>query len=145
MSGRMTFEYDPQNDVVLARFTRFLLVSAADVQQWRADMEEKLAQFGRKVDLLIDLDGLEVTFTAGRLFGQARREVLERFAQRAYCFGGDDMTRMFLSTSGVLHGHPVNQYESRVQALVALLSDRDTARRRNSLRPSTSHQLAAVR
>jgi hypothetical protein len=52
---------------------------------------------------------------------------------------------MFLSTSGVLHGHPVNQYESRVQALVALLSDRDTARRRSALRPSASHQLAAVR
>lgn len=145
MSGRMTFEYDPQNDVVQARFTRFLLVSAADVQQWRADMEEKLAQFGRKVDLLIELDGLEVTFTAGRLFGQARREVLERFTQRAYCFGGDDMTRMFLSTSGVLHGHPVKQYETRMQALLALLSDRDTARRRSVARPSTSHQLAAVR
>ena len=145
MSGRMTFEYDPQNDVVIARFTRFLLVSAADVQQWRADMEEKLAQFGRKVDLLIDLDGLEVTFTAGRLFGQARREVLERFTQRAYCFGGDDMTRMFLSTSGVLHGHPVSQYETRVQALLALLADRDAVRRRSMARPSASHQLAAVR
>jgi hypothetical protein len=145
MSGRMTFEYDPQNDVVVARFTRFLLVSAADVQQWRADMEEKLAQFGRKVDLLIDLDGLEVTFTAGRLFGQARREVLERFTQRAYCFGGDDMTRMFLSTSGVLHGNPVNQHETRVQALLALLADRDSVRRRSAARPSASHQLAAVR
>jgi hypothetical protein len=145
MSGRMTFEYDPQNDVVLARFTRFLLVSAADVQQWKADMEEQLAQFGRKVDLLIDLDGLEVTFTAGRLFGQARREVLERFTQRAYCFGGDDMTRMFLSTSGVLHGNPVNQHETRVQALLALLADRDAVRRRSVTRPSASHQLAAVR
>lgn len=145
MSWRMTFEYDPQNDVVLAHFSRCLLVSAADVQQWKADMEEKLSQFGRKVDLLIDLDGLEVTFTAGRLFGQARREVLERYTQRAYCYGGDDMTRMFLSTSGVLHGHPVNQYETRMQALMALLSDRDAARRRTVARPSSAHQLAAVR
>lgn len=145
MPGRMSFEYDPQNDVVQARFIRCLLVSATDVQQWREDMEEKLSQFGRKVDLLLDLDGLEVTFTAGRLFGQARREVLERFTQRAYCYGGDEMTRMFLSTSGVLHGNPVNQYETRVQALVALLSDRDAARRKSFTRPSSSHQLAAVR
>jgi len=145
MSWRMTFEYDPQNDVVLAHFSRCLLVSAADVQQWKADMEEKLSQFGRKVDLLIDLDGLEVTFTAGRLFGHARRDVQERFTQRAYCYGGDEMTRMFLSTSGVLHGHPVNQYETRVQALMALLSDRDAVRRRTVARPSSAHQLAAVR
>ncbi len=145
MSRRMSFEYDPTHDLVHVQFSRCLLVNAQDVQNWKADMEEKLSIFGRKMDLLIDLDGLEVTFTAGRLFGQARREVLERFTQRAYSFGGDDMTRMFLSTSGVLHGHPVNQYETRVQALLALLSDRDAARRRSVTRPSTSHQLAAVR
>lgn len=135
MSWRMSFEYDPQHDVVLARFTRCLLVSATDVQNWRLDVEEKLKAFGRKVDLLVDLDGLEVTFTAGRLFGQARREVLERYTARVCCYGGDEMTRMFLSTSGVLHGNPVNQYETQVQALVALLADRDAARRR-SLAPS---------
>jgi hypothetical protein len=144
MSWRMTFEYDPQNDVVHARFVRCLLVSAMDVQHWRADMEEKLSAFGRRVDLLIDLDGLEVTFTAGRLFGQARREVLERYTQRAFSYGGDEMTRMFLSTSGVLHGYPVNQYETRMQALMALLADRDATRRRAVTRPSSSHQLAAV-
>jgi hypothetical protein len=145
MSWRLSFEYDPQNDVVHSHFTRCLLVSASDVQLWRADMEEKLTQFGRKVDLLLNLDGLEVTFTAGRLFGQARRELLDRYTQRAYCYGGDEMTRMFLSTSGVLHGHPVNQYETRMQALLALLSERDAARRRSLARPSSAHQLAAVR
>jgi hypothetical protein len=144
MSWRLSFEYDPQNDVVHSHFTRCLLVSASDVQLWRADMEEKLTQFGRKVDLLLDLDGLEVTFTAGRLFGQARRELLDRYTQRAYCYGGDEMTRMFLSTSGVLHGHPVNQYETRMQALMALLSDRDAVRRRTFPPRSSSHQLAAV-
>lgn len=144
MSGRMSIEYDPQNDVVHLRFTRYLLVSASDVQVWKADVEEKLGPFGRKVDLLIDLDGLEVTFTAGRLFGQARREVLERFTQRAFSYGGDEMTRMFLSTSGVLHGHPVNQHETRMQALMALLSDRDSKRRGPVSRPSRT-QMAAVR
>lgn len=144
MSWRLNFEYDPQNDVVHARFTRCLLVSGADVQLWKADMEEKLSSFGRKVDLLIDLEGLEVTFTAGRLFGQARRELLERFTQRAYCYGGDEMTRMFLSTSGVLHGYPMNQYETRGQALMALLAERDTVRRRSLPRPSSSQQMASV-
>lgn len=145
MSGRMSIEYDPRNDVVQLRFTRYLLVSVADVQVWRADVEEKLAPFGRKVDLLIDLNGLELTFTAKRFFGQARREVLERFTQRAYSYGGDDMTRMFLSTSGVLHGHPVNQHETRMQALMALLSDRDSTRRRSfASRPSSGYPLAAV-
>lgn len=131
MSWNMSFEYDAQHDIVHARFTRCLLVSAADVERWKAEVAEHLARFGRKVDLLLDLDGLEVTFTAGRLFGQARRELLERYTQRASGYGGDEMTRMFLSTSGVLHGRPVPQLDSREAALDALLADRETARQRS--------------
>ena len=124
MSRSMSFEYDPKHDLVHVQFTRCLLVNAQDVQNWKADMEEKLSIFGRKMDLLIDLDGLEVTFTAGRLFGQARREVLEKYALRAFCYGGDEMTKMFVSTSGVINGAAVNVYRSRDEALRALLADR---------------------
>ncbi|MDY7226425.1 hypothetical protein [Hyalangium rubrum] len=141
MARSMSFEYDPQHDLVRVQFSRCLLVNAQDVQNWRADVEEKLSIFGRKMDLLIDLDGLEVTFTAGRLFGQARREVLERFAGRAFFYGGDELTKMFLSTSGVLHGHPVHQSESRERAMLALLADREAKRKRNvvPLTPSGSY------
>lgn len=141
MSRSMSFEYDPKHDLVLVQFSRCLLVNGLDVQNWRADMEEKLSIFGRRMDLLIDLDGLEVTFTAGRLFGQARREVLERYAMRAFCYGGDDMTKMFLSTSGVLHGYPVPQLETRERALAALLADREARRKRTvvPLTPSGSY------
>jgi hypothetical protein len=142
MSRNMSFEYDPKHDLVHIQFTRCLLVNAQDVQNWKADMEEKLSIFGRKMDLLIDLDGLEVTFTAGRLFGQARREVLERHALRAFCYGGDEMTKMFVSTSGVLHGHPLVQSESRERALAALLAEREAPRKRNVVplpnRPSST-------
>ncbi|MDC0712057.1 hypothetical protein POL68_26550 [Stigmatella sp. ncwal1] len=130
MSWNMSFEYQAEHDIVHARFNRCLLVSPADVDRWKADVEEKLAVFGRRVDLLVDLDGLEVTFTVGRLFGQARREVLERFTQRANCYGGDETTRMFLSTSGVLHGRPMAHLDSFEAALVAMRAEREASRQR---------------
>ncbi len=145
MPGNVTIEYDPQNDLVQVRFTRCILVNRADVKEWRADLEEKLGGFGRKMDVVIDLDGLEVTFTAGRLFGQARWEVLERYALRASCYGGDELTRMFLSTSGVLHGYPVMESDTREQAVAALKAAREAARKRTVIPITQSPRLTGSR
>jgi hypothetical protein len=130
MSWTLSFEYQAQHDIVHARFQRCLLVRAEDVHQWKADVEEKLAEFGRRVDLVMDLDGLEVTFTVGRLFGQARRELLERFALRAQCYGGEETMRRFLATSGGLPGRPVAHLETFDAALEAMQAEREALRPR---------------
>ncbi|XXF78316.1 hypothetical protein P2318_00740 [Myxococcaceae bacterium GXIMD 01537] len=130
MAWGMTFEYDAVHDVVEARFTDCILVSADDVLRWRSEVEAHLSKYGRKVDLLICLDGLEVRFTAGRIFGKERREVLERYSARSFRFGGDDMTRMFVSTSGAINNAPVNHFATREDALKALSAEREAARKR---------------
>lgn len=130
MAWGMTFEYDAANDVVTAQFTDCVLVTAEDVLRWRREVEGHLSKYGRKVDLLINLDGLVVKFTAGRTFGKERREVLERFSARSFRFGGDDMTRMFVSTSGAINNAAVNHYANRDEALQALKAEREAARKR---------------
>jgi hypothetical protein len=130
MAWNMTFEYDAQHDVVTAHFTDCILVSEADVLRWRQEVEGHLSKYPGKVDLLISLDGLVVKFTAGRAFGKERREVLERHTHRSYRFGGDEMTRMFILTSGAINGAAVNHYATRSEALTALLEERDTLRKR---------------
>lgn len=130
MAWGMTFEYDAVHDVVEARFTDCVLVNADDVLRWRREVEAHLSKYGRKVDLLINLDGLVVRFTAGRVFGKERREVLERWTARSFRFGGDDMTRMFVSTSGAIDSAAVNHYANREEALQALLAEREAARKR---------------
>ncbi|SEU22037.1 hypothetical protein [Stigmatella erecta] len=131
MSWTMSFEYQAQHDIVHASFHRCLLVSPEDVCRWKAEVEEQLAAFGRRVDLVMDLDGLEVTFTAGRPFGQARREVLERFTQRAQCYGGEETTRRFLATHGGLHGRPLAHLETFDAALEAMRAEREASRQRS--------------
>ncbi len=124
MAWSMFFDYDGKNDVVTATFKDVVLQTPDDVERWRRDVEERLAKFDRKVDLLVDLSGLVVKFTAGRVFGQIRTEVLARYTRRSYRFGGDEVTRMFVNTSGMIMGAATNTYPTREEALAALLAAR---------------------
>lgn len=124
MAWRMSFDYDEEHDVVTASFEDCILNNSLDVARWRTEVEGHLSKYPSKVDLLINLDGLVVKYTAGRVFGRERSEVLSRYTLRSFRFGGDEMTKMFVSTSGVINGAAVNVYRSRDEALRALLADR---------------------
>lgn len=118
---RIAFHHDAVNDVVTAHFENCVLESAEDVRRWQSEVEESLTRFGRKVDLLINLDGLIVRFAAGRAFGQARAEVLSKHSIHSYRYGGDATTRTFVNTSGMITGAEVNAFATREDALAALL------------------------
>lgn len=124
MPWKMQFDYDEVHDVVTASFEDCILNNSLDVARWRTEVEGYLSRYPAKVDLLINLDGLVVKYTAGRVFGRERAEVLSRYTRRSFRFGGDEMTKMFVSTSGVINGAAVNVYRSREEALQALLEDR---------------------
>ncbi len=124
MAWKMQFDYDEAHDVVTASFEDCILNNSLDVARWRTEVEGYLSRYPAKVDLLINLDGLVVKYTAGRVFGRERAEVLSRYTRRSFRFGGDEMTKMFVSTSGVINGAAVNVYRSREDALQALLEDR---------------------
>ncbi|WP_342377803.1 hypothetical protein NVS55_00780 [Myxococcus stipitatus] len=134
MAWSMSFDYDAPNDVVTAHFVDCVLSTEEDVLRWRREVEGHLARYAGsgKVDLLINLEGLVVRFTAGRVFGRERREVLERFTHRSYRFGGDEMTRMFVLTSGAINGAAVNHYATREDALAALKAEREALRQRGA-------------
>ncbi len=110
MAWKMSFEYDEVHDVVTATFQDCILNNSLDVARWRTEVEGYLSRHPSKVDLLINLDGLVVKYTAGRVFGRERTEVLARYTKRSFRFGGDEMTRMFVSTSGTINGAAVNVY-----------------------------------
>jgi hypothetical protein len=129
MGWKIELHLDEAHDVVTAHFEGCVLETPEDVERWRRETEQRLRAYGRKVDLLINLDGLVVKVGAGRAFGLARREVLEQFASRSYRFGGDPLTRSFISTSGMITGADVNAYANREEALKALLAARARARR----------------
>lgn len=125
---KMSFAHDPLHDVVTATFTDCVLTTPADVARWRREVEQELGRFGKKIDLLINLDGLVVKPGASRSFGRERREVLAKYTIRSFRYGGDTQSRTSIFTSAVIDGAAANVYESRDQALAALLETRKTLR-----------------
>jgi len=123
----MTLEEDVENDLVLARFDGYVLNAPEDVERWSSEISERLARFGRKVDLLINLDGLRVSFAAGRAFGHARKKVLDEYSRHSFRFGGDDMTRLFVNTSSMITGAAGNAFSTREEALAALRKVRNAS------------------
>ena len=124
---KMTFTQDTEHDVVTATFTDVVLNTPADVSRWRREVEHLLGRYGKKVDLLVNLDGLVVKPGASRSFGRERSDVLAKYTTRSFRYGGDAQSRTSIFTSSVIDGAAANVYDSRDAAL-ALIEARATRR-----------------
>ena len=123
------FRYVAADDVVLAEFENVNVETAADVARWEREVDERLASFGRKLDLIINLDGLKIHPRTSRDFGRARAQVLGKHAHASYRFGGDGPTRVSINTSSVLDQADANLYATYEEARAALLRDREAGGR----------------
>ncbi len=120
----LRFTLDPEFGFVEATFTAYVLQTEADVVAWRATVERELARFGRKIDLLINLDGLIVKPSAARAFGVHRTAVLKQFTHHSFRYGGDLATQTTVFTTSVRDGAEANVYPTREAAVEALLAAR---------------------
>lgn len=118
------FRHLKEDDAVLAEFENVELVTPADAQRWAREVDARLSSFGKKVDLLINLDGLKVRPGASREFGKLRAEVLGKHSNRSYRFGGDRATLTSVHTSAVIENTAANVYASFDEARAALQRDR---------------------
>jgi len=121
------FRYVAEDDAVLAEFENVEIQTREDADRWAREVDVRLRSFGRKVDLLINLDGLQVKPAASRDFGRRRAEVLEKYARSSYRFGGDRPTLTSVLTSAVIEQTDANVYGSFAAARNALLSARRDA------------------
>jgi hypothetical protein len=111
---------DEKEGIVETLFNGFEMRSEADVIRWRTAVERELGKFGRRLMLLINLDGLVVRPAAAKAFGQHRAEVLERFSIHSFRYGGDGATKTTVFTTAVLAGAEANVYPTREAAFAAL-------------------------
>jgi len=125
MSGSMRFEYLSDCDAVHASFILCVLEAKEDVDRWEREVGQRLSTFGRKVDLIIDMNGLQVRAKAGSAFGAARARVLTKHSKHSVRYGGDRTTRTSVLTSAVIHAVEANFHETKEDAITALRALRD--------------------
>jgi hypothetical protein len=97
-----------------------------DVRAW---VEEYSGYFktnfpGRKVDVILDLQGFELSAKAASAFGVARAQMLSEFNGLTYRVHIASTARVAMYTSSVLTGAPANEYRTISEAIAALLEDR---------------------
>ena len=128
MTWTIRFLHDRVYDVFEAKFVNVVLETNSDVLRWRREVEAQLKPAGRRVDLLIDLDGLVVKPSASRFFGEQRAQVLMLHTNRSFRYNGSRNTLSSISETAKLYGAAANVYPNRAAALAALLEERRRAR-----------------
>jgi len=116
----LRFDYLAEHDAVHAAFTDYVLETKEDVERWEREVSQKLATFGRSVDLIIDMNGLIVRAKVGSDFGTARARVLMKYALHSVRYGGDRATRTSVLTSAAIHAIEANFHETKEEAVTAL-------------------------
>ena len=116
----LRFDYLAEHDAVHAAFTDYVLETKEDVERWEREVSQKLATYGRSVDLIIDMNGLSVRAKVGSDFGTARARVLMKYALHSVRYGGDRATRTSVLTSAAIHAIEANFHETKEEAITAL-------------------------
>ena len=121
MRDKIRFTEDQELDIVEAHFDGLVLTSPAEAEYWARHVSAMLGDFGRKLWLLIDLEGLIVRPPASAAFGRLRADVLQRHAHASVRYGADPWTRVSIKTSAVVHQTHGNVFATREEALRCLL------------------------
>jgi hypothetical protein len=124
MGWKIEHTYDPEFDVVNGRFNDVRLNTPADVERWRQESEAQYKAIGKRVDLLVDLDGLEVSASVRHEWTVARRYLADNYIGRIYRYNGKAWIRTHIYTGAVLEKAGGEIYATRDAALAALLRDR---------------------
>ena len=128
MPWKIDHTYDPELEVANGRFVDVKLQTPADVERWKREAEEQYIAIGKRVDLLVDLDGLEVSASVRHAWTLARRYLADRYLGRIYRYNGKAWTRTLIYTGAVLDNAGGEVYATREAAVAALMADRERQR-----------------
>jgi Protein kinase domain len=93
---------------------------AASIDAWKRQVSAQLARFGRKVPLLICVDGGVVTPSLAGEFGAAAKEILDRYASRFARYGTSTTIRTISAVESMKRSYKPNLFDDRASALASL-------------------------
>jgi hypothetical protein len=123
----MRFWHDAEHDIVTMTFQDCVLSTPHDATDFMREVFVHIQRHKVPTDVLIDYAGLNVKAGAARQFGLERAEFARRFVRRSFRYNVDKTSRTAVYTSSVLDNAGANIFETREQALQALLAARGAA------------------
>jgi hypothetical protein len=122
--GRVWIEWDSAEGVATALHYRVILSDEEAVWAYKTEIATALQRFGRKVPLLICLDGITGQPAMLDLACRALGELAGRFAKGVACYGEKSALRMFSSLDAMRWSVGATLHETRWSALASVKSAR---------------------
>jgi hypothetical protein len=126
MKGRIEFDYDQANDLVIAT-PRWVIETEADVAQWHDQYVSYMQPFKRKMDMVIVLDHFEMKAAIGVAWGAARAKIHQQFTRFNYRVHATNRVKLFVNTSGVRYNVATEEAATVEDAIEGILAARRTA------------------
>jgi hypothetical protein len=123
MRGTIAFEYDRDNDVVLAK-PHWKIATEADVTTWYGQWASYLGAFTRKMDTIVVLDEFEVAPAIGAKWGECRAKLHNNFFALSVRVRSNRNVKLFVNTSGARFNISTDEAPSVEDALAVILEQR---------------------
>ena len=126
MKGKIEFEYDQENDLVVAT-PRWVIETEADVALWHDQYVSYMQTFKRKMDMVIVLDHFEIKAAIGVAWGAARAKIHQQFTRFNYRVHATNRVKLFVNTSGARYNVATEEAATVEDAIEGILAARRTA------------------
>jgi len=125
--GGITITHDPKSDVYDVAFSACSIITDGDARMFFNAIAERLQALPSPRDIIFCLDGVEVAPAARRAYGVERARIAREYYRFTARYAGRSATKVTVMTSGVVHRIDGMVYETRDEAVQAVLQMRANA------------------
>jgi hypothetical protein len=126
MPGTIHFQYDEQNQIVIAT-PRWKINTEADVLAWFGQYQRYMMRFTHKVDFIVVLDEFDVHPSIGSMWGEYRAKLHKQYTRFNYRVHSKRDVKLFVNTSGVRYSVSTDEANSVADAIRGILNARRAA------------------
>jgi hypothetical protein len=126
MKGKIDFEYDESNDIVIATL-HWRIESLEDVEVWYNQWVDYMSKFDKKMDTVMILNDFYVKAGVSVEWGQSRAKLVGTYTRFSYRVNPDLSTGIFIRTSGSRYNVSTGEANSLQAAKDAIFEDRKKA------------------
>lgn len=119
---RLELTYDNDVDAWTLRHDAVEISTPADIERWRSALDEELARLGgKRVYLLIDLDGFSLSPAIAHEYGKVAKRVMTDHALGVVRYGSDaGLTTTSIRVAAIVSRFPANIFPDRAAAVRAI-------------------------
>ena len=125
-------EHDTEFDVLDVSFVEVVLHDDGDVDRWEHELVRALSWYRRGIDVLLNLDGIDLTPQSAAPFGRVLGRVLAAWTGASVHYGGVGWTLFAINTSTVRNGTSSRSFADRKAALAGLRALRRASQARGA-------------